>query len=102
MTELRGTDDLLGCMSMACYSCQLPFLGEALTMSLLEMMQEIRRKHLWIMRLNIHHEGKRGNPYDRGRTYVLGRNSLTARYKGNPKSRLYEMVTDDWLSQVCF
>jgi hypothetical protein len=41
-----------------------------------------------------------GNPYDRGRTYILGRKSLTARYKGNPKSKLYEVVIDDWLSQV--
>ena len=66
------------------------------------------------MRLNTHHEGKRGNPYYRGLvgqasspdiyddkrgrlSYhdVLGRNSLTARYKRKPKSKLYEMVIDD-------
>jgi len=52
------------------------------------------------MRLNIHHEGKMGNPYDRGRTYILGEISLRVRYKDNPKSNLYEMVIDDELSQV--
>jgi hypothetical protein len=42
--------------------------------------------------LNIYHEGKRGNPYNRGRTYVLEQKFLTVRYKGKPKSKLYEMV----------
>ena len=40
----------------------------------------------------------RGNPYDRGRTYILGEITLTVRYKGNPKSELYEMVIASVLS----
>ena len=62
-------------------ACQPPIPGEAQAKSVLEMSKEIRRKHLWIMRLNTHHEGKRGNPYDRGRTYILGKITLTVRYK---------------------
>ena len=71
------------------------------------------------MRLNICHEGKRGNPYyqgmvgqasppdiiddKRGRLSYhihLGSKSLTARYKGKPKSELDEMAIDDRLSRV--
>jgi len=43
-----------------------------------------------------------GNPYDRGRTYILGKITLTVRYKDNPKSNLYEMVIDGNLSNVYF
>ena len=42
MTELRGTSDLLGCMGMACYSCQPPIPGEARAKSVLEMSKESR------------------------------------------------------------
>ena len=59
MTERRGTNNLLGCMSLV------------------------------LMKMG------RGNPYDRGMAYILGETTLTVRYKGNPKSELYEMVIDD-------
>ena len=40
----------------------------------------------------------RDNPYNRGRTYIVGEISLMARYKGNPKSKPYEMVIEGILS----
>jgi len=43
-----------------------------------------------------------GNPYDRGRAYLLGHESLTVRYKGNPKSNLYEMVIDRFSQTTIF
>ena len=48
-----------------------PFSAKHWHVSMSEIGKEIRLNHLWVMRLNIHHEGKRGHPYDQGRTYIL-------------------------------
>ncbi|MCP5006123.1 MAG: hypothetical protein GY941_19615 [Planctomycetes bacterium] len=50
------------------------------------MSKDIRLGHLWVMRLNMHHEGKRGNPYDQGSAYILGQMSLRGWYKGKDRN----------------
>ncbi|MBE7547018.1 MAG: hypothetical protein HS127_07775 [Planctomycetia bacterium] len=99
MTELRGTDDLLGCMSVACYSVPTA-ISQRSTDNVLCWRWINRLSKTSLVNAFEHTSRRKRVIHMTGEDLRLGQNSLTARYKEIPKSELYEMVIDKLLSQV--